>query len=333
MSLSGDEPLAFQTKRIRHVDRLCYILLHGAGATANLLVAVVNVLSLRGSVVLRPNAGGTVSLSHVINAVADHILDRAEAFPNAFSAAANEFNVQETLATLPNLIAAGINPRFRGVDDIEATCDTAVLEAAGVRLLHGWLLDALHEPAANIVGQRSLNAVRADLRGSTWSTTQATLVQQWLTATSAVGLTPFGVAQLTATLRDGECAVVARGSSFFAGTKHRGVLHLLVTGQSLALQESANVVWQTLEDVSGALMRTTEAIDHARRPSRATAVWTLGMSAPTGSKRAVNAVPVSAEGQPEWNAAAQDTYSCPMCRKHNRARHATKQKDAGCVVA
>lgn len=257
---------SFEVRQIRHLDRLCYIALQDENGPCPLL-AVFNILSLRGSCTLRSSGSSRVSLQRIVHAVGNCVLEHRSvaaqnrvATPAVSSAsydpehASNvEFLTNDAFDMLPAMSQGlDVNPRFRGIDDFEPTRATALFDCLGVRLVHGWIVDPTEVAESAAIGGKSYNAMAADgLTRSEESSSGAggSVVRRWLQR-HATQLTAHGIDCLLAGLAEHELAVHFRNNHFTVITKSGGVLFILVTDRVLATSTSAPV-WQSLTSVSG----------------------------------------------------------------------------------
>lgn len=103
------------------------------------LLALVNLLSLEGKIHLkRGELGETVDFAYLVGILADYLVDRL---------ADHKGESTLDLAVL-NSTRTGINlnPRFtRGVEGFVPSPELALFQGAGVKLVHGWLVDPSEE--------------------------------------------------------------------------------------------------------------------------------------------------------------------------------------------
>lgn len=120
------------------------------------LLAVCNALLLRGALTLPPSGGdewvGGDSLAAAL---------RSQLLAASGAAATADANAQavlcEALAQVRGLVRGlDVNVRFSDVEGFESTPQLSVFDAAGVRLLHGWVYGP-HEPAACALGSVTYN--------------------------------------------------------------------------------------------------------------------------------------------------------------------------------
>jgi ubiquitin carboxyl-terminal hydrolase MINDY-1/2 len=142
----------YALKRVPFAGRDVTIVLQADNGPCPLL-AVANALLLRGGLSLPPGASDFVPEEVLLAAVREYLLRTSAAAPDANAAAV----LSDALALLPSLSAGlDVNVRFGDVEGFEYTRELSFFDLAGVRLLHGWVVDP-QEPAAAHLRERSYN--------------------------------------------------------------------------------------------------------------------------------------------------------------------------------
>ncbi|KNC48140.1 uncharacterized protein AMSG_04369 [Thecamonas trahens ATCC 50062] len=125
------------------------------------LLALVNVLCLRGHLVLSPDGTGIVSFADLVTLLATAVLDRVAARRLAGhdgDDARVQKLVDEAIDSLPTLaVGLDVNLRFGGVDQHEYTANLVLFDLFGVELVHGWVVDPQDDATRAVVAHRSYN--------------------------------------------------------------------------------------------------------------------------------------------------------------------------------
>lgn len=137
------------------------------------LLAIVNVLLLRGNIVVPRNAP-EISEESLVSLVAGWLLDRTEASQAGQRATltpeytANlQQNVSDAVRRLPKLTTGiDINPRFGGCQEYEFTDEVGIFDLLDIPLLHGWLADPQDVDLVKAIGGASYNELSSRLVGS-----------------------------------------------------------------------------------------------------------------------------------------------------------------------
>lgn len=153
----------YALKRVPFAGRDVTVVLQADNGPCPLLAAA-NALLLRGALTLPPGATDFIPEEVLLAAVREYLLRTAAAAPDANAAAV----LNDALALLPSLSAGlDVNVRFGDVEGFEYTRELSFFDLAGVRLLHGWVVDP-QEPAAAHLRERSYNqAVEALVAAAT----------------------------------------------------------------------------------------------------------------------------------------------------------------------
>lgn len=159
----GDE-CAYRIKRVNwppwsSTPRSVPILLQDVNGPCP-LIAMLNVLLLRGTLNLPNHDAGEVTEARAVQMLAEHLLDsnfsRAEG--SSEYRANLQHNLSDAISLLPKLTTGiDVNVRFDGVRSLEYTGEIAVFDLLGIDLVHGWLYDPQDVNAAAAVGERSYN--------------------------------------------------------------------------------------------------------------------------------------------------------------------------------
>eukprot|EP00854_Cymbomonas_tetramitiformis_P023994 gene23994-29112_t len=69
-----------------------------------------------------------------------------------------KYSVSEAIDALPRMqYGLNVNIRFNDVEGFEYMSDSTVFDVLGIRLLHGWLLDANDEETLRVIGNSAYN--------------------------------------------------------------------------------------------------------------------------------------------------------------------------------
>uniref|UniRef100_A0A915K1C4 Ubiquitin carboxyl-terminal hydrolase n=1 Tax=Romanomermis culicivorax TaxID=13658 RepID=A0A915K1C4_ROMCU len=217
------------------------------------LLAIMNVLLLRGQITI-PDTLDFLTTEKLLERLGDCIL---RLIPLDISQRPDfQQNMNDSLYILPKLSTGiDVNVRFTGVNEFEYTPECIIFDLLNIHLYHGWIVDASsdHGQTAAAVGTCTYNQLVEKIIDNKTSSdslkiTQAVLAEQFLDATASQ-LTAYGLKALHNHLRENELAVFFRNNHFSTIMKHEGKLLLLVTDQGFL--NEADVIWETLENVSG----------------------------------------------------------------------------------
>ena len=264
----------YEVKHVQCRGRDVHVVVQNANGPCPLL-AMANVLSLRGSLDVRGGARGAVTGEELVGKVCEVVLARNEvagAQAGAAGAAARQAT-NDALELLPLLqYGMNVNVRFgEGVDGFEFTPEMAVFDAAGVRMVHGWLVDPEGDAAGAAVLRvaRHFNALQERLlmarsgggaaagrgEGFDGGGEDGGLLEADLAAAEAflegsgAQLTEYGLAALRRGIPEGEVCVLFRNNHFATVTVEKGQMYLLATDAGFV--DSPHVVWECVRDASG----------------------------------------------------------------------------------
>jgi hypothetical protein len=168
--------MAYQIKSIRYQNNSRKILLQNIHGPCPLL-ATANALLLRGVITLSSECilNGVCSTDDVVTMLANRALLRyntSDAADNNNSSnkedspskSNHEYHLNEVLSILPSLQhGMDVNPKFtsdllHSNNCVEYTKNLSAFDILGVTLVHGWLLDPIHDVEAySIIGTKSYN--------------------------------------------------------------------------------------------------------------------------------------------------------------------------------
>lgn len=273
--------MTYRLKRIQFEGRSVAICLQNLNGPCPLL-AITNILSLRGKIVF-PLEGGYTKSEDLFRLIAGIIskLSSASSTPtstptsstscstssavadNESAAIANQKKVvQDALATLPKLQSGiDLNVKFTGVNDFEYTAECSIFDLLGISLTHGWIMDPQREGSAQMLKLSYNQMVEKAVARGTETKTEGTdsliglLCWDFLRDTASQ-LTFVGLENLSTHLRDGQLYVFFRNNHFSTLYKQQGRLFLLVTDEGFA--DFPQVVWEKLDSISG----DTRYVDH-----------------------------------------------------------------------
>ena len=166
--------MAYQIKSIRYQNNPRKILLQNINGPCPLL-ATANALLLRGVITLSSECirNGVCSTDDVVQMLANRALLRyntssddtnttnTDDSPNKSN---HEYHLNEVLSILPSLQhGMDVNPKFtsdllHSNNGVEYTKNLSAFDILGVTLVHGWLVDPIHDVEAySIIGTKSYN--------------------------------------------------------------------------------------------------------------------------------------------------------------------------------
>eukprot|EP00882_Tetradesmus_deserticola_P022042 GHRQ01023923.1.p2 GENE.GHRQ01023923.1~~GHRQ01023923.1.p2 ORF type:complete len:194 (+),score=70.73 GHRQ01023923.1:291-872(+) len=145
---------SYAVKRIEFFGRQVKICLQNNNGPCPLL-AIANVLSLRNELKL-PAGVRDITQSDLITCIVDLLLERSKAFEGSGTHAADYArNVSDVFPVLQKLTTGiDVNVKFHNAHAFEPTPEVAVFDLLGIPLVHGWLVDPQHGPAAAVFGTR-----------------------------------------------------------------------------------------------------------------------------------------------------------------------------------
>eukprot|EP01135_Chromosphaera_perkinsii_P008486 Nk52_evm54s1360 gene=Nk52_evmTU54s1360 len=234
------------------------------------LIAIVNVLLLRGQLKLSDNAD-CVSFDYLLQLVTDRILSVQGREGNSEEFKLNlERNIEDAFAILPKLNRGlDVNVKFTGIADFEYTTEFIIFDILDIDMYHGWIIDKDAPETAKAVGKLSYNQLvekiinaqtvrRSSLDAEAGVSTETNegsnkLIQEGLLCAdflekTASQLTFPGLYELNAAIKEGQLAVLFRNNHFSTLYKTDGRLFLLLTDYGF-LREP--VVWEVLDNIDG----------------------------------------------------------------------------------
>ncbi len=238
----------YHIKWINFGDRCCPIVTQNVNGPCP-LIGVLNVLLLRGKVVLNENTE-VVSVDQLMQHVGETLLN---SLPDVKDSNLEQ-NVSDAMAVLPKLqTGLDVNVKFCGVSKFEFTSELVIFDLLSIPLYHGWLVDPQQTETAAAIADLGYNALVERIISEkhseeTEKATRSFVAQQFLEDTASQ-LTYHGLYELTTTLKDNELAVFFRNNHFSTIYKRNGELFLLVTDQGFL--KEPKVVWETLSSIDG----------------------------------------------------------------------------------
>ena len=167
--------MAYQIKSIRYQNTPRKILLQNINGPCPLL-ATANALLLRGVISLSSECirNGVCSTDDVVTMLANRALLRYNTINDTATTTAadydspnksnHEYHLNEVLSILPSLQhGMDVNPKFtsdllHSNNCVEYTTNLSAFDILGVTLVHGWLLDPIHDAeACSVIGTKSYN--------------------------------------------------------------------------------------------------------------------------------------------------------------------------------
>lgn len=245
--------------------------------------------------------------------------------PSKQAPSRSEYATLDVLDSIPAMLTnegAFLNVFFTsGVEGYEYTNVVELMDACGVRLVHGWLIDPQDTQLAKEVGNESYNGLTSKVAGALSvieerERKEAAAEEHEMGESKAdnddlttypffqhfleqypTQLTTAGLFALHDSVHDGELCVLFRNDHFSVLTKKKRILLTLVTDEDLAAKlesSGGNVAWETLEDVNGEASRfaAAEVVAPKRRhqgePTAQRAMVPVRGSIVTGSSNNAN---------------------------------------------
>lgn len=254
---------AYRVRWLSFDGRACPILLQDQNGPCP-LIAIVNLLSLRGALTLPPGTE-TIAIDRAKHLVTVHIANFiAKQFD---SNSVTETSRANTLANFDDVstVMAGIergldlNPSMTSVFGFEFTKEVALFDAVESRICHGWLIDPQNTAVMQAVGALHYNELINLCASDTTNETEKeriALVQSWINDNSTQ-LTVAGLAALHTALKEKELAIFLRNNHYNVIHKRDGELFLLVTDVGL-IESCPILAWNKIMDVEGSEQFTTQ---------------------------------------------------------------------------
>jgi hypothetical protein len=183
------------------------------------------------------------------------IMDRLEttaAGTQSGDSATRRYTFTDALEQLPKFVEGmDLNVKFSKCDDYEASPEVAVLDAAGVDLVHGWIADPeLKELLAEMAPNQGYNAMVEKAMNEA-----APHFKEWLTQTASQ-LTFVGLFALQSHFQEGDIKMLFRNNHYSVLIKRKGTLWSLISDAGMS-RESA--VWESMVDVEGLASQVVDA--------------------------------------------------------------------------
>ncbi|KAJ1638874.1 hypothetical protein T492DRAFT_1120692, partial [Pavlovales sp. CCMP2436] len=199
------------------------------------LLAIANVLLLRGSIEIHPDRP-QVGYEELVALVGDYLLVANSQLSFNEEVQANQAqNLSDCMSQFPTLRRGlDVNVRFSGCQEFEYTQEHIVFDLCRVRILHGWVVDKQDKEVCFFLYNSYFSVVSRIVREG--------LVAQSFLSKSASQLTYLGLVELHSTLGDNELCAFFRNNHFSTLYKMEGQLYVLVTDLGY-LHEQA--VWES----------------------------------------------------------------------------------------
>ena len=150
--------MSYRLKEIRYFGRHVKILCQNENGPCP-LISICNVLLLRGHVTIHPDFS-EITLNSVIQLVANRILEYSAESEGTSDEVIlmQQKRVTEVISILPKLqYGLDVNVKFDAVSNFEYTQELDCFDAAGVPIVHGWVLDPQDRVAADVIKNMSYN--------------------------------------------------------------------------------------------------------------------------------------------------------------------------------
>eukprot|EP00297_Palpitomonas_bilix_P000716 CAMPEP_0113900628 /NCGR_PEP_ID=MMETSP0780_2-20120614/20788_1 /TAXON_ID=652834 /ORGANISM="Palpitomonas bilix" /LENGTH=241 /DNA_ID=CAMNT_0000893119 /DNA_START=263 /DNA_END=985 /DNA_ORIENTATION=+ /assembly_acc=CAM_ASM_000599 len=163
MAASGVDDAIFPIKRIKFLGREVPILLQNVNGPCPLL-AMANALLLKNEIQIRPSLS-FLTVEELLSILTVRLTDNPPKFTG--EQALGEHLMQDVIEILPKLTRGmDLNVKFSGPEDFEYTSEINCFDMFGLRIFHGWIVDA-DDTAHACIRQMSYNkavemAIRLD---------------------------------------------------------------------------------------------------------------------------------------------------------------------------
>ncbi|KAG1510075.1 hypothetical protein G6F52_010988 [Rhizopus delemar] len=219
------------------------------------LVAICNVLFLRGDLEIQPVGRELVTFEYLVERLGDYLLNHIHEEHDQL--------LEDTLNILPKLKSGlDVNILFDSIHGFEPTPELSMFELFGVDLVHGWIVDPQDTETYEVIVKSCKNynqtvecIVQANESRSDNPPTQieeeklhqAFVADEFLKDT-ATQLTYYGLELLLAAIPEDDLCVLFRNNHFSTIYRHPefGLL-MLVTDSGFIKEKS--VTWESLGDV------------------------------------------------------------------------------------
>ena len=133
--------MSYRTKRIVYNGKELPILMQNENGPCPLL-ALANVLMLRGSIYIHPDIA-EISFEDLTARIAEYMLDQSATLSDNAEVRANQQqNIADGMGLFPKLQRGlDVNVGFTKIDAFEYSEDQVIFDLLNVRLVHGWLSD------------------------------------------------------------------------------------------------------------------------------------------------------------------------------------------------
>ncbi|VDL73331.1 unnamed protein product [Nippostrongylus brasiliensis] len=213
---SVDDPDTFKVKSIQFNSAKVSIVTQNANGPCP-LIALVNVLALKGRIVLR-----------CVLQIADVLLQMRPVNMSSHVESNYNRNLDDVINLLPDLGPLSLFDLLR------------------VNLYHGWLPDPQFVEIQNAIGDLTYNQLVERICDD--NSVNRLLLQEFLLE-NVTQLTYHGLVGLMEAMRDGELAVLFRNNHFHTIHKRKDLLFLLVSDSGYVSEPS--IVWESFNNVDG----------------------------------------------------------------------------------
>jgi len=225
------------------------------------LLALCNVLLLRGSIEIPSRFVDTITSEHLVSLVANHLMESNPPIENDAAAAANQAQtISDIISILPKLQRGmDVNVKFSGISHFEFNDYVSIFDMLDVNLFHGWLVDPQAADTAPVVGKLSYNQLVEKViggggsgdngnRDATRTVIEAEVCRAFLEETKSQ-LTYHGLMELHEKVRERQLCVFFRNNHFSTMFKLEGSIYLLLT--DLGYVKRNQCAWESLGDIDG----------------------------------------------------------------------------------
>eukprot|EP00055_Hartaetosiga_balthica_P002294 m.3462 g.3462 ORF g.3462 m.3462 type:complete len:681 (+) comp2073_c0_seq1:87-2129(+) len=237
------------------------------------LLAIANILLLRGRLVLPLRAHKLISFHDLIQLISLYLLDQDTHTLTQEQKATREHSIEDAMRMLPKMDQGlDINVIFGGSTKFEFTSALGIFDLFRANLYHGWVVDdqedaydALKAISYNHAVELIANSMGEDADLSNENVAKGRLAKEWLNANTSQ-LTYSGLVSINMEMMEGELAVLFRNNHFSVLYKHKSELLLLVT--DAGFQDISSVVWETLNNVEGDTVFLNDAFQTQHAPQQ-----------------------------------------------------------------
>ncbi|EGC31984.1 hypothetical protein DICPUDRAFT_57374 [Dictyostelium purpureum] len=241
---------AFTVKSIMYNDKKKNILTQKENGPCP-LIAIINVLSLRGEIEINDTP---MSYDGLVERIGSHLFESMKNYENTEEQFDYEIKINDSINALPTMISGlNLDIKFTGIRDFDSSCDMSIFKVLSIDLVHGWLVDPQDIELVSIIGDLTYNKLTEKIcnsnpiKSSGEDLFSQFKIKQFLADTSSQ-LSYHGLYELHSKLNEGELVIFFRNNHFNTMLKRNSELYLLVTDEGYINEP---IVWERLSQIDG----------------------------------------------------------------------------------